>query len=203
MGSTPTLGKSRPSGMNEVGTIPSGVIGLSVEEFGGNGPLRQTRFTFNAMPITITDALAYASQQIYNFPLGRIHVLDCVGTIAMTTTSAIASTLNSGATISWGIGSAAASSLTLATTMMNFMPGSGESVNTFTSSTTINVAAASDSGMLAAVSAAHLAAIVNGTVTAADAFLNIAVPTNTEIDADATVTISGTITMTWMNTGVV
>lgn len=198
---TPYSKADRPAATDKVGTVVA-KAGLTLKEY-GIGIIRQTEFTFTAMAVTITDALAYASQQIYDFPLGRIHMLDCVGWIQMTTTSAIASTLNSGATISWGIGTAAASSLTLATTMMNAMPGSGESVNTFTSSTVINVAATADSGFLAAVSAAHLGAIVDGTATAADLYLNLAVPTNTEIDADATVTITGRIILTWMNTGTI
>jgi len=197
---TPSIGKDRTPTTDNVGTVVS-KAGLTCDEYGGTGIVRKTIFTMTNMAMTITDSLAYASQQLYDFPLGNIRFLDCVATITMTTTSTIASTLNSGATISWGIGTAAASSLTLATTMMNAMPGSGESVNTFTSSTTINVAAAADTGILAHTATARGLAGADGTATAVDLYLNIAVPTNTEIDADATVTISGTIELTWMNGG--
>lgn len=197
---TPTIGIDRPPTSDTVGTIVS-KSGLSCVEYGGNGIVRKTTFTLTAVGITITDALAYASQQLYDFPAGNIRFLDCVGSIAMTTTSTIASTLNSGATISWGVGTAAASSNTLATTMQNAMPGSGEAVNTFTSSTTINVAAAADTGILAHTATARGLAGADGTSTPVDLFLNIAVPTNTEIDADATVTITGTIELTWINGG--
>lgn len=200
--STPSIYKGRPTAINAVGTKVTTVAGIDVDECGNDGPVRQIKITLTNMPLTITDALAYASQKLYDWPTGRINVIDAVGNIAFTTTSAIASTLNSGATLSWGLGSAAASNLTLATTMMNFLPGSGESVKTVTSSTTINVAGSTGTGFLAAVSAAHLAAIVDGTSTAADLYLNVAVPTNTEIDADATVTVNATFYLTYIVTGV-
>lgn len=197
---TPSIGIARPSTSDTVGT-PVAVTGLSVQEFGGDGIVRKTVFTLTNMPVTITDALAYASQQLYDFPEGNIRFLDCVARITPTTTTAIASTLNSGVTVAWGIGTAAASSTTLATTMMNAMPGSGESVNTFTSSTTINVAAAADNGILAHTATARGLAGADGTSTPVDLFFNLAVPTNTDIDGDATVTFTGTIELTWINGG--
>jgi len=198
---TPGISYERPESMsaNQVGTVVA-KSGLTHEEYGSH-ILRQTLFKFTNMSITITDALAYASQQLYDFPLGRIHVLACVASITLTTTSAIASTLNSGVAVAWGLGSAAASSTTLATTMMNFAPGSGESVNTLTSSTTINVASAQDNAFLAATNAAQIAAVVDGTSTAADLFLNLAVPTATDIDADATVAVNGRALITWFLEG--
>lgn len=202
--STPSIWQGRPKDLNTVGTVPESARanGVTVTECGGTDGYRQTVFKFTNMVITITDALAYASQQIYDFPAGRIHIKDCVARITPTTTSTIASTLNSGATVSWGIGTAAATSETLATTMMNAMPGSGESVNNFTSSTTINVAAAADTGFLAAVSAAYLAAWIDGTSTAADLYFNLGVPTTTQIDGDATVSITGHAILTWINCGI-
>lgn len=196
----PTIARGRPRSLNNPGTLNS-VTGLTHQEFGGSGPFRQVELTGTDVPITITDALAYASQLLYTFPEGRIQVLGCVASIRMTTTSAIASTLNSGATISWGIGSAAASNLTLATTMQNFMPGSGESVNNFTSSTVINEAAAQDNGVLASVAAALIAATLDGTTTPVPVYLNLAVPTNTEIDADATVTCTFKIVLSYVVQG--
>ena len=210
---TPTQNKDRPQEANTVGSMPAtqasasggssvSTTGISVDEY-SYGVHRQTVFTLTNVPIALSNTTQYASVHIYDFPLGRIHIDDCVGTIAMTTTSTLTSTLNTGATVQWGIGTAAASASTLATTMQNAMPGSGETPNSFTSSTTINVAATADSGFLAAVSAAHLAAIVNGTVTASKLFFNIGVPTDGDLDADATVTVSGTLYLTWYNAGVV
>lgn len=168
---------------------------------GGFDTFRKTTLTLTAMPMTITDALAYAGKKLYDFPAGRVKILSAIASLTFTTTSTIASTLNSGVTASWGLGSATASSTTLATTMQNMVPGSGETPKTFTSSTTINVAPATVTGFLAAVSAAQLGAILDGTATAIDLFLNVAVPTGTDIDADATLSVSGTITIHWILEG--
>lgn len=197
---SPSIGIDRPPNTDQVGTIVS-KAGLSCVEYGGSGIIRKTVFTLAAMSITIPDATAYVGQQLYDFPAGRIRILGCCSSLAFTTTSTIASTLNSGVTVSYGIGTVTASSTTLATTMMNAMPGSGETVKTFTSSTTINVAGTTVTGILAAVSAAQLGALIDGTATAADLYLNLAVPTGTDIDADATVTVTGSIELTWINEG--
>ena len=214
---SPTQNRGRPNTIQSVGSIPStqasgsggssvNTSGITVEEF-GVGQLRQTVFTFTNTPLTIPDdggtSISYAALHIYDFPLGRINVIDFVSYITLTTTSALASTLNASSTVRYGFGTAAASSITLATTMMNLMPGSGESVKTRTSSATVSVASASATGFLAAVSAAHLGAIIDGTVTAADAFLNFSVPTTTDIDGNATTLVNGQAYMTWLNTGVI
>ena len=205
-----TLRWTRENGVQVIssgGTTPSAEVGTAVANNNvvatesGSGNFRKTLLTLTATPITITDALAYANVKLYDFPAGRIRILDCLTSLAFTTTSVIASTLNSGVTVSYGIGSAVASATTLATTMMNMMPGSGETVKSFTSSTTINVASAGVTGILAAVSAAQLGAILDGTSTAIDAYLNVAVPTGTDIDADATLTVTGTVQLTWINAG--
>lgn len=193
--------------LDQGGTVPTSPVGAVVSGLNitcaeeGYGPFRKTTLTFAATPLAITDALTYAGLKIYDFPAGRIRVLDCLASLAFTTTSVIASTLNSGVTVSYGFGSATASAATLATTMMNFMPGSGETVKSFTSSTTINVASAGVTGLLAAVSAAQLGAILDGTATAVDMFLNLAVPTNTDIDGDSTLTVTGSLQFAWLNGG--
>lgn len=193
--------------LNAGGTTPNDSVGAVVAGLGvvatesGGGPFRRTLLTLTAVPLTITDALAYAGLKLYDFPAGRLSIIDCLTSLTFTTTSAIASTLNSGATVSHGIGSVTASSITLATTMMNLMPGSGEAVNNFTSSTVINAAPATVTGKLAAVAGAQVGAILDGTTTPIDLFLNVGVPTNTEIDADATLTVTGTIQVTWINGG--
>lgn len=199
---SPTIGRAAPAEIgSQLDITPASVSGLSHKTYGAPGLMRRTIFKLTAMPMTITDALAYASQLLGTFPEGRIHVFDCVTSLALTTTSAVASTLNAAAVVSHGIGSAAASSITLATTMQNFMPGSGEAVNNITAASTINTPSATAVGVLAAVSAAHLGAILNGVTTPVPIYLNCGIPTNTEIDADATVTWTGTVSITWMHTG--
>lgn len=196
-----------PEVLNAYGTTPSDSVGAIVAGIGvtvsetGFGNFRRTILTLTDTPITITDALAYAGLKLYDFPAGRINVLDCLTSLAFKTTSVLDSTLNASSTVAYGVGSATASATTLATTMQNFMPGSGETPKEFTSSATINVAGTTVTGFLAAVAAAQLGAKVNGTGTASDVFLNVAVPTGTDIDTDATLTVSGTIEITWINGG--
>lgn len=192
---TPTIHLGRPSGLNTVGTIVA-ASGLKVDEYGGPGAIRMTVFTFTAFALAITDALAYSGVQIYTFPRGKILVLGATDYLVFTTTSAIASTLNSGATVSHGFGSVTASSITLATTMQDFLPGTGIAVSNFTSSATINVAATAVSGIKTSTPIP-----IGDGVTAVALFFNLGVPTNTEIDADATLTVTGTLTITWANTG--
>ncbi|HEY4714593.1 MAG TPA: hypothetical protein VIH30_10195, partial [Aquirhabdus sp.] len=129
--------------------------------------------------------------QIYTFPAGRICRLGAIGSIAVTTTSVLASTLHAGVTCNWGVGSTTQVSATVATTEQDFV-----NVAAFTSSATINVAGAVANGVGAGVLAS-----LDGTSTAVAAFLNLAVTLAADIDANATVTVDGTITITWANIG--
>ena len=163
---------------------------VTVQEF-GNGVINRTVFTFTALPITLADATAGGGVKIYDFPAGRILRLGASGTIAMTTTSTIASTLNAGVTCNWGLGSVVQANGTLATTEQDFLQ-----TTNITASATINVAGAASGGVGAAVLAS-----LDGTATAVDLYLNIGVATATDIDADATVTVTGTATVLWANVG--
>lgn len=192
---SPTIHKGRPRGLHDVG-VPETISGLTVEEFGGPSPHRLTVFTFSAMPLSITDSLAYSSKLIYTFPRGKIHVLGSASYLAFTTTSALATTLNSGVTVSYGFGTAAASNTTLALAMIDVLAGTGQTVPTFTSSTTINVASA-------AVTHHTLANPIplDGSATALPLYFNLAVPTGSDIDGDATLTVTGTLSVHWINLG--
>lgn len=184
-----------------VGAIPTTLATtLTAQEFGGNAPSKQTLLTLSAMPYTITDALAYAGLLIYTFPAGYIVIEGCVASLTFTTTSALASTLNTGVTVQYGLGTVTASATTLATTMININPGTGQSVPTFTSSTTVNVAPATVTSFLIAVTTPAAAAF-DGHTTAIGCYLNTALATGTDIDGDSTLTITGTITITWKNLG--
>jgi len=198
---TPTIARNRPPGANTVGTVAT-IAGLTCQEYGGNdSPVRQTVFKFDGVEITIPDSTAYVGTKIYDFPTGYVTVLAAVFTGTLTTTSAIASTLNSGVTVTMGVGTAAASNTTLSTTMMDVIPGSGETPAGFTSSSTIDVASAEITMKLdASTAAAWNGAQLDGTGTAKDLYFNLAVPTATDIDADATVEVDGSLVVTWILT---
>jgi hypothetical protein len=196
---TPTIARTGLPAMQKLGT-PVTISGMTCVEY-TDGIVRQLLFTFTNVALTITDALAYLGTKIYDFELCYVNFLAAHFVGTLTTTSAIASTLNSGVAVSLGIGTAAASNVTLSTTMMNVLPGSGETAAGFTSSTVINVASAEISMVLAAgISAAHLLSNINGTATAIDLYFNLAVATATDIDADATVAVNGQLAITLIPT---
>lgn len=188
--------RAPPRGLDDLGSLVSGLTGIGVKHYSSDGTNVTSVFTFTAFPITIPDATAYVGTKIYDFPRGWIHIQSACSYLTFTTTSAIAGTLNSGVTVSYGFGTVTASNVTLATTMINVLAGTGLTVPTFTSSTTINVASA-------AVTHATLGnpLPLNGSATALDLYFNIAVPTATDIDADATITCTGTLVVKWTNIG--
>lgn len=154
----------------------------------GNGIFHMTVLTLTALPLTLADATVGAGVKIYDFPVGMITVLSASGSVAETTTSAIATTLNSGVTYNWGVGTTTQANGTLATTEQNIINTTNGS-----SSTTIDVAAAASSSAQTVAPLAY-----NGKSTAIDAFFNVGIAGATDIDADATTTWTGTITITWI-----
>ena len=161
----------------------TGSIKIKSETFGF---LHQTTLTLDNVPQTVVNGTEYQSTQLYTFPEGRINVLGVTATLQQKTTSALASTLNASSTGAIALGTATASSTTLATTMVDLLPSTA-----FTSSATINVAGTAVTAALAAM------AQFDGTTTAKSMYLNTAYATTTDVDGDATQTISGTITFTW------
>jgi hypothetical protein len=154
------------------------------------GPFCQTTLSLNNVPQAVVNGTEYQGTKIYDFPDGRIHVLGCVATLQQKTTSALASTLNASSTGAIALGTVTASNVSLTGTMVDLLPSTA-----FTSSATINVAGTAVSAALAA------AAQFDGTTTAKDVYLNTAYATTTDVDANATQTISGTITITWCALG--
>lgn len=155
----------------------------------GNGITHQTVLTLTDVVQAVVNGTEYQGTKIYDFPEGRILVLGVVASLAQKTTSAILTTLNSG-TGAIALGTATASNVSLTGAMVDLLPSTA-----FTSSATINVAGAAVAAALAA------AAQFDGTGTAKDVYLNTAYATTTDVDADATQTISGTVTITWINLG--
>lgn len=156
----------------------------------GDGVRHQTVLRLTDAPLTVTDALAYASQKIYDFPAGRILIEGVTSSLQFGVTSTRASTINDSAAMDWSVGSAAASSTTLATTMVDLVPKQDKTLD--------GVADAYTTAQGAALAAS---AQFDGTSTALDAYLNVAFPTTTDIDADGTLKISGTITISWVQLG--
>jgi len=174
-----------------IGSVPAAVTSYVTVVEKGDGVYKQTVITLAALPITMRDTEQGGGAKIYTFPEGRIAHQGSVASIAVTTTSVIADTLNSGVTCNYGVGTLTQSSATVATTEQDLV-----NVAAFTSSTTVDEAGATANGVGPGVLASH-----DGTTTAIAAFMNLAVAGGTDIDADASVTVSGTITINWMNVG--
>jgi hypothetical protein len=173
-----------------IGTLSQPVLGSvsrKIERFGG---FHKTTLTLDNVGQTVVNGTEYQGTKIYTFPEGRILVLGVTATLQQKTTSALASTLNASSVGAIGLGTATATATTLSTTMVDILPSTA-----FSSSATINVAGTAVKAALAA--SAHF----DGTTTAKPVFLNTAYATTTDVDGDATQTISGTVTIAWVFLG--
>lgn len=174
------------------GTIPGTAAAYVSAVEKGSGIFHQTVLTLAGVPITMRDIEQGGGAQIYTFPKGRILFLGGSGQINTTTTSAIDTTLLSGKTCNWGVGTTTQASATLATTEQDLIQ-----VEAWVSSATINVAPALSTASKGAASVTPYA----GVSTATAAYLNLAVADALNINGDATTTTTGTITLTWINLG--
>ncbi|TPM25708.1 hypothetical protein [Mesorhizobium sp. B2-3-4] len=172
----------------EAGVAPP-KSGLTAVTSGGGGTFK-TVFTFNGMQVPVTDALAYASQKIFDFLDGKIRVKGGTARLQFAVLTTRASTINDNAALTWGLGTVAASNATLSSTMQNVVP--------VTSRTLDGAVAAPSTASTADVVAA---ATFDGTVTPVDLYLNLSFATGTDIDADGTLAVTGTITLLWENWG--
>jgi hypothetical protein len=173
------------------GVLTTGVAAVSGLSATIRGDVvKQVVLTLADVSQSIVNGTEYQGTKLYTFPAGRINVLGVVATLAQKTTSALASTLNASSTGALSLGTATASSTTLNSTMADLLPSTA-----FTSSATINVAGTAVSNALAAE------AQFDGTTTAKDLYLNTAYATTADVDGNATQTISGTITLTYIALG--
>ena len=173
------------------GVVPSAVVSKIKATESGDGIFRQTKLELTAVPVTMRNTEQGGGAQIYQFPKGRITTLGAIGSIAVTTTSALASTLNAESTCNWGVGSVTQTSATVATTEQNLV-----NVTAFTSSETVNVA-----GPVSKGSGIGIVTSLDGTSAPIAAFLNLAVASGDDIDGDASVTVTGTIILSYVVLG--
>ena len=152
--------------------------------------VQQVTFTLADVGQTLPNTGQYIGTKLFTFPAGRISVLGCIATLQQKTTSAILGTLNAGKTGAVSLGTTVAASTTLDGTQADLLPSTA-----WTSGATINVGGTAVSAALAA------SAQFDGTTTAKELWLNSAVVTDGDLDADATITWTGSITLTYLNLG--
>ncbi|NJL06812.1 MAG: hypothetical protein HC900_00045 [Methylacidiphilales bacterium] len=169
---------------------PGSKTGATVSALDVAGVVHKTVLTLAETPVAVTDAQAYGSTKLYDFPEGRIIVLGVTASIQWAVTSDRAATINVNADMDWSLGTAAASATALASTMVNLLPKQDKQLS-------------AAGGALNTASNAALAASAqfDGTSTAIDAYLNASFPTGTDIDGDGALTATGTVTIHWINLG--
>ena len=149
----------------------------------GMGVVHKTVLTLTALSQVIPNgASEWVGTELYTFPTGRIMLLGATASLTPTTHSTLSTTITSGTTGHYACGSATNDG-TLTGTKADILADT-----TFTSSTTIDVAAA------AVTPTGATATIANpGTI-----YLNTSAAVNS---ADGTLLTSGTITLHWINLG--
>lgn len=172
------------------GSITQPAIGSITPKIEQFGALHIVKLTLDNVGQTVVNGTEYQGTKIYTFPEGRILVLGVTATLRQKTTSALASTLNASVTGAIALGTATASNVSLTSTMVDLLPSTA-----FTSSATINVPGTAVSSALAA------SAQFDGTTTAKSMYLNTAYATTTDVDGNATQTISGSITVSFIYLG--
>lgn len=174
--------------------IGAGALGSVIVEERGNAQFHQTLLTFQDVPIAVSDSNVGGGTKVYDFPEGRILILGATAkALNPTTASVLASTLNASATLSMGLGTVQTTSQgsgTLATTQQDIIPTCAP-----VSSAVINTPGTAANAALA------VSAQFDGTATKKSAYLNLGVPTATDIDGDATVTVTGSVLITWVFLG--
>jgi hypothetical protein len=172
-----------------VGEVPAAIAPYVFPTELGAGRFRTTVLTLRSMPLTVRDTEQGGGVKIYTFPKGKLYRMGASGEGIVITTLSALTTLNSGVTGNFGVGSTTQASATLATTEQDIVQVTG-----FTSSTTAGVAPAAVANAYGVVSDTAL----DGSSTAIAAFFNVAVAGATDIDANASVSVNGVITINWL-----
>jgi len=159
--------------------------GLTKQE--SDGLVRQTVITVSSLAIAMTDATTAGShghQKLGDFPAGNIVVLGAVTDLSVT-----------------GDGSAVASDASVVGSIGTVQTQTDNATLTTTEADIVASTAAtltSDVGAMAGKTTAL--AVLDGTSSAKSAYLNFAIP-DADSSGDGTLTVSGTITLIWVNSG--
>lgn len=173
-----------------VGAVVSGVASTVTVGETGQGNFRTTTFTLTAMPVTVanTTGASFGSQQLYDFPAGRVLVLGVTAYFGTIDWNGQITATGSG---DYSLGTTATSDATLDSTDVDLLPSSAM-LDPFVSGV-----GRSNAGTALAASAQF-----DGTATAKDLFLNVIVDDADVGDTDTDIILfSGTIVVTWVQLG--
>lgn len=171
--------------LNSYGNGTASGTGVVATTERGDGVIHQTVLTLTNVAVSTTDTPATSgdgSLKVYDFPAGNIHVLGATCNLAIVAATGIGAT----AAVVGSIGTvAAAADATLTSTEANIIPSTAATLT-------------GSAGTMAGKSTG--AVTLDGTTTAIDALLNFAIP-DAGSTANSTITVNGTITLTWVNLG--
>lgn len=170
-----------------VGVGAKAGTGVTVVEY-GDDVIHKTVLTLASLSVTMTDASTngcHGTQKLYDFPAGAITVL---GAFMNLTTLAGAGGIADGAALVAGLGTAAVgtNNATLTSTEQDLLSSTAGTLT-------------AGAGTLKKY-ASPITTTYDGTATAIDAILNIAVP-HADSSASDTVTVNGTVILYWINLG--
>jgi hypothetical protein len=154
----------------------------------GTGQVHKTVLTLTALSVTMTDAGAagsHGSHKVYDFPAGPIQVLGCSYNLAIT---AGAGGIADGAAVVGALGT-----VTTATDNAALTTTEADLIASTAGTLTAGVGALAKHGSIVTTA-------FDGTATAKDAYLNLAVP-DADSSANDTIAVTGTITICWINLG--
>lgn len=154
----------------------------------GVGPFHQTVLTFAGVVVNVTDNTtngAQASLNVYDFPAGLIYMLGGTANIALVAgTGGVTDT----AAIVAAVGTAAAGvDATLTGSEADYIPSTASALT-------------GGAGTFAGKSTITQATVNDGTSSAKKAYLNFAMP-DASCTANDTLTLTGTLTLTWVQLG--
>ena len=170
------------------GVIPATSNGVTVAEY-GSGVIHKSVFTLSGVSVTMTDATTagcHGSIKLADLPVGLIKY---IGGTASLTIARVGTAISATAAVVASVGSVttATDNAALTTTEADLIPSTAAPL-------TAGV------GAVAGKYATAAGAILDGTSTPVDFFLNFAIP-----DADCTgsdaLTVNGTVTLVWANLG--
>lgn len=171
------------------GALPAAITPYVTVEERGDAAMHQTILTVTNLPIATVDAGAagaHGTAKIYDFPEGHIKIHG--GHMNLTSIAAGAGGVIDAGVLDVGVGSASTSAAdeTLASTEQNIVTKKDV---TLSGGTVANQSSINSTDTT-----------IDGSGGAIDAYLNVAVE-NTSSTANDTITVNGTITLTWSNLG--
>lgn len=176
-------------GANATAASGSSPFNASIATTNSSGGMIKTVITLSRLSVTMTDATtagSHGSVKLYDFPEANLFFLG--GTASLTLTAGVGGiTDTAAAVVAVGTATLATADATLTGTEADLIPSTAATLT-------------GGVGTAAGKTVTASAVAFDGTATAKDAWLNIAVP-DAGSTANDTFSVSGTITLIWSNLG--